>query len=150
MTYRTTLRLVDEELTDAIGILTNNAETITERALLITPEIQRVMEYSRVLRGIINSDAAMKLGQAAFKEIVAPVVAGRRASLEENREEVLDEVIEGLQRRYDHNPIVDGVKKAMRIVKRNREYDVYNRMREVVTPKRYDEYIAIVRDYLPR
>ncbi len=150
MTYRTNLVLVDQELIEATERLIVNAETITERALLITPEIQRVMEYSRVLRGIINSDAAMQLGQRAFRDCAIPVIAMRRHKLEEEREEVLDEVIEGLQRRYDHNGVVDGLKKTMKLVKKDRGYDIYNRMREIITPERYKGYIAIIRDYLPR
>ena len=150
MTYRTMLVLVDQELTEATERLIANAETITERALLITPEIQRVMEYSRVLRRIINSDAAMQLGQSAFRNCVIPVIARRRHTLEEERQEVLDDVIEGLERRYDHNGVVDGLKKAMKVVKGDREYNIYNRMREIVTPERYKGYIAIIRDYLPR
>ncbi|MEK6868210.1 MAG: hypothetical protein AABX98_05310 [Nanoarchaeota archaeon] len=150
MTYRTTLRLVDQELTEAIEMLTANAETITERALLITPEIQRIMNYSKVLRVLINSDAAMQLGQRAFRDCVIPVIAMRRKTLKQNRQEVLDEVIEGLQRKYDHSTVVEGVKRAMKVVKRERAYDIYDRMREVVTPERYDGYIGIMRDYLPR
>lgn len=150
MTYKARLQLVDEELTEAIEILTNNAETITERALLMTPEIQRVMNYSRVLKGLITSDAAMQLGQRAFRDCVIPVLAIRRQTLEQERDEVLEEVIEGLQRRYDHSPVVEGIKRAIKVVKRDRKYDIYRRMKEIVTPERYNGYIAIVRDYLPR
>ncbi len=150
MIYRKRLKLVDEELTEAIEILTNNAETITERALLMTPEIQRVMNYSRVLKGLITSDAAVQLGQRAFRDCVIPVLAIRRQTLEQERDEVLEEVIKGLQRRYDYSPVVEGIKRAIKVVKRDSKYDIYRRMKEIVTPERYNGYIAIVRDYLPR
>jgi hypothetical protein len=149
MTYRIPLQLDDKEITDAVDRLRSNAETIIERSLIITPEIQRVMGYSRLLKKLITSDAAMQLGQRAFRDCVIPVLAMRRQTLEQDREEVLEEVIEGLQRRYDNNAVVEGVKKAIKVVKRDRDYDIYRRMREVVTPERYKGYVGIIRDYLP-